>query len=302
MHFQKWNYDFPSYFKVFIGLLAFGFFSALLCYFSFSVGLAAEPESEETLYSDDTYTLLPDGTIIESTQEDAQNVIEDNVSVVGSDESESLPDEESSVSDSESLSGEISASDAAETQVSDSPVIIFADNVSVQSLSDSDTPAVMAFSADDDVISLPEDACVSYKVRVDGNDYTAVFPVSAADSLSVSDGVLLNVGSSTVTGRLFTDSFDTGTYGNAYVTLYSVLSTSGNTNAYRYGAWSYITRYAPSSSGSSSLTSSVTYCNIYVLEEPGACSTWTSFELVQVTLLLLLILLPLVTNRRRTWS
>lgn len=302
------KFSFPLYLKIFAALFLASLFSVALCLFSFSIGLADELEMQtetleetaeetepETLYSDGTLTLLPDGTIVEAESTESEDYIDDGIEtdVSGNGDSESpdvLPPESETLPP-ESLPGEGDGPDVPDSQVSDTPLYISADHVYIQPVSDSEPLEVMAVAAGADVVSLPADHVVSYKVRFNGNDYTAVFPVSAADSLSVSDGVLCNVGSSAVTGRLFTDGFDTGSYGDRYVTLNSVLSTSGNNNAYRYGSWSYVTSYYPNTgTGSSSLSSTVTYGNIYVVEEPGAFSSMTDFQVVMTGLILVLAL------------
>jgi len=274
------------------------------------VELETEPEMEsetepETLYTDGTLTLLPDGTIIEGTlgQEDETIEFESSVSDTGNSEQAGMDTGEIDATVEETLSGAPDDADVPETQISDSPLYISADAVYIQPVSGDEPDGIMAVASGGDVISLPADNVISYKVRFDGNDYTAVFPVSVADSLSVSDGVLCNVGASAVTGRLFADSFDTGSYGDRFVTLNSVLSTSGNNNAYRYGSWSYVTRYYPySGSGSSSLNSSVSYGNVYVVEEPPAFSSMTTFQLIFVGCLCVIIVILLHYRSKRRFS
>ena len=77
------------------------------------------------------------------------------------------------------------------------------------------------------------------------------------------NGILYNLSSSNITGRLFTsETFDSGDYNYRTFTLYPVFGNSAN-NLYRYGSLSYMTYYYVQGSYNS-LTSSTTYGNFVV--------------------------------------
>lgn len=113
------------------------------------------------------------------------------------------------------------------------------------------------------LLSLPDHDCVWYKGRFDGTEYTLVFPVAYYNQLNVAEnGVLYNLSSSNITGRLFlSDTFDSSDYGYRTFTLYPVFGNSAN-QVYNYRSLSYMTRYYESSYDR--LTSSNTYGDFVV--------------------------------------
>lgn len=296
------------YFKVFLFLLAFAVLSCLLVFGSMTTALADETPSEyETLYSDGTLALLSDGTIVDLTETEPETENETETQTNENDvlsDGDSVPDpvypETDEMGDEGSLPGETVSENTQNTEISDSNVTIYAGSVNLVSGSDGSDEEYSASLYSGDVISIPEDRCITYEVNFDGVSYTAVFPLSAADSLAVCDGILCNVGSSSVTGRLFKGSFDTGTYGERYVTLNSVLSTSGNNNAYLYDAWSYVTFYEPNeSSGYNRLSSTNTYGNLYVVEEPKSFEEFETFEAVVTAFLLVIMVFQVIDTVRK---
>lgn len=306
MHNQEFTKQ--GYIKRVFSLILFSILCAVLCFVFVDTAYADETETtqEETVYSDGNLSMLPDGTIVEETQpesiENGEIKNETNVSSTGDSEPLSVPTETDQVDMEESVSTGESSKGNEETSISDSTVYITDSNVVLLSPDGSEDESNVAAIADTDSISVPTDNCIVYEVRILGNDYTAVFPLSVADSLTVSDGVLLNVGSSSITGRLFQGDFDTSTYGRYFCTLYPVLGTSGNTNAYRNGSWSYLTEYVPSGSSYTNLTGTNYYGNIYVLEEASAFSGMNTTDLVFLSLWLclgILCLLNIVRNARR---
>ena len=275
-----------GYLKRIFSLILFSILCAVLCFVFVDTAYADETETtqEETVYSDGNLSMLPDGTIVEETQpetiENGEIENETNVSGIGDSEPISVPSETDQVDMEEPVSSGEVIEVHEDTQISDSTVYITDSNVVLLSPDGGEDENNVAAFADSDSISVPTDNCIVYEVRILGNDYTAVFPLSVADSLTVSDGVLLNVGASSITGRLFQGDFDTTSYGRYFCTLYPVLGTSGNTNAYRNGSWSYLTEYVPSGTSYTNLTGTNYYGNIYVLEEASAFSGMSKAYLV----------------------
>lgn len=321
MNKEKSNVHFQigTYLKIICGLLLLSVFVIAVSFLTLDKAMASELETEteqETIYQDGTFAILEDGTIVdlsapqsdglvpleevETTQGESLNESETDVSGTGDSQQNDVLSETDQVDGEGSLPGESVSESTQNTEVSDSTVYISNSNVYIQPLPDDNDANSVAYYGTADIVSLPSDRCVSYEVTINGTAFTAVFPLSAADSLAVLDGILCNVGSSAVTGRLFQDSFDTGAYGEYYCTLNSVLSTAGNTNAYRYGAWSYVTYYEPySGTSQTNLSGSNTYCNIYVTESPSAFSEYTQFQILLVALLLVDIVVTIIDTVRK---
>lgn len=91
------------------------------------------------------------------------------------------------------------------------------------------SPAVLLQSG------LPSEGVITVKGVFDGVNYTVLFPLQYLDSIFVSDeGYLINVGSSSITGRAFTgSSFNTSDYNMHILTIRSALADSAN-NVYQY--------------------------------------------------------------------
>lgn len=113
-------------------------------------------------------------------------------------------------------------------------------------------------------LTLPSHDCVWYRGQFNGTSYILVFPIEYYNKLNVSEnGVLYNLSSGNITGRLFSsETFDSGDYNYRTFTLYPVFGNSAN-NLYRYGSLSYMTYYYVQGSYNS-LTSSTTYGNFVV--------------------------------------
>ena len=96
---------------------------------------------------------------------------------------------------------------------------------------------------------------------------------------------------SNVTGLILSsdDSAATNTYHAQYLTLVPFTQTGGNNNAYRYGAYAYITTYTPGVNNT--LTSTVAYVKPSVTEKPGLFGGFTDFQLIIMFCLGLTILI-----------
>lgn len=297
-----------GYIKRIFVLLLFSILSAVFCFVFVDTALADETETaeEETIYSDGTLSMLSDGTIIEETEavtetQEKNGELENETDISGAGDSQQIPPvtETDQVDVEEPVSSEASNEGDEKTSISDSTVYITDSNVVLLSPDGSGDENNVASLADSGLVSVPTDNCIIYEVRILGNDYTAVFPISVADSLTVSDGVLLNVGPSAITGRLFQGDFDTSTYGRYFCTLNSVLATSGNTNAYRNGSWSYLTEYVPSGNNYPNLTGTNYYGDIYVLEEASPFSGMNKNTLTFLSVWLFLGLICMIDMIRR---
>lgn len=302
------NYDKNKLKKIILLLFGIGLLMSVLCFMALAPVKAAELETEpeETLYTDGSLTLLSDGTIVEHAESETEesteveNEFTDDLLGNGDNVENDLLDEEYETLFDETLSDSETVSDDEEMEVSNSPLYITADTVYLQSGTNDDEMGIMASATSGDIVSLPTDNVISYKVRFNNHDYTAVFPLSVADSLAVSDGILCNIGSGAVTGRLFEDGFDTGSYSPYFVTLNSILSNSGNVNAYRYGSWSYVTFYSPrQGTGTPTLDSSTVYGNVYVLEEPKPFEGMSTTECIIIGLLIFIVAVFIVNTVRK---
>lgn len=136
----------------------------------------------------------------------------------------------------------------------------------------SNAPALFSASASN-VVSFDRSDNV-YSLKIGSDNYTVLFPVGA--SLEVRDGMLVNTGSSNVTGIVLRNGSDISlqTYAPDFYTLYPITSTNAVNSLYRYGASGYITHYYVNSTGTN-LTSSVSYGNAEVLNRPRAFTGWT---------------------------
>lgn len=130
-----------------------------------------------------------------------------------------------------------------------------------------------------------------YTVSISGSEYTLFLPEGA--TVEVFDNYLVNVGSSAVSGLLLVDqSADLASYHELILTLQPFYGTSGNTNAYRYGSWSYVTAYTPGTG--TSLSGNQTYVQVEVLEHPKVFSDFTQPDLLVCGLLFLSVVLSVV--------
>lgn len=91
---------------------------------------------------------------------------------------------------------------------------------------------------------IPRDNTVLYFGSFDNRDCWALFPQSVADSLCSVDGVLINLGNSNITGRVFySDSFDSSDFELSFLVLSSQFSTQTANSIYQYSYPSYLRHY-----------------------------------------------------------
>lgn len=115
------------------------------------------------------------------------------------------------------------------------------------------------------LLGLPTHDVVCIKGTFGGDDYTLVIPADTYPYLWIGDdGVLYNISSDTITGRLFAGgTFDSTDYEYDNLVLSPILGQSANT-LYSYNYLSYLRHYYQSSGR---LTSSTTYGNFYVSDD-----------------------------------
>lgn len=115
------------------------------------------------------------------------------------------------------------------------------------------------------LLALPDHDVVCIEGTFGGDSYTLVVPADTYPYLWIGDdGVLYNISSNTITGRLFSGgSFDSTDYEYDNLVLSPVLGQSAST-LYSYGCLSYLRHYYVSSGR---LTSSSTYGSFYVAED-----------------------------------
>ena len=91
---------------------------------------------------------------------------------------------------------------------------------------------------------IPRDNTLLYFGSFDNRDCWALFPQSASDSLCSIDGVLVNLGSSNITGRIFyADAFDLTDFQLSFIVLSSQFSTGTANTVYTYSYPSYVRYY-----------------------------------------------------------
>lgn len=117
-----------------------------------------------------------------------------------------------------------------QSQAPDSPVL-----GSVTALFDA--PALLSASSGSYV------NCVVYDVTINGVQYVCLLPSDSESKLMVdSDGQLWNMSSSTVSGRLFTDSFDPTQDAGLMIYLTPCLGNNFSSN-HNYGSPNYLRKY-----------------------------------------------------------
>lgn len=151
--------------------------------------------------------------------------------------------------------------------------------------------AVAAYSLSG--ISIPESGVISYDVTISGGNYILVFPVAYQDNLQVIDGYLYNVGTGSITGRLFSGPWSSSDYNLFFYTLAPVLASSYANTAYTYGESGYVTSYSYSSS-SGRLVSSSFYAACQVNEELTGMSIKFNLGGLYLVFVMLVILCFLV--------
>lgn len=92
--------------------------------------------------------------------------------------------------------------------------------------------------------SIPRDNTVLYRGSFGGRDCWLLLPFGASDSLVTLNGVLVNVGSSSITGRLlYSDELDLSSYDDTFLVLVSQFSTNLPGQIYNYSYSSYSRYY-----------------------------------------------------------
>lgn len=124
-----------------------------------------------------------------------------------------------------------------------------------------------------------------YELILGGETVTVVFPVDS--DLKVIDGMLVNVGSSNVTGTILEtdDRVPVQSYIQRTYTLLPLLNASGNTNRYRYGALGYVTTYSVNQQNT--VVSSQSYMN-NACDKLPSLGKFTTFESIMIVLAILL--------------
>lgn len=124
-----------------------------------------------------------------------------------------------------------------------------------------------------------------YQLVLGGETVSVVFPVDS--DLKVIDGMLVNVGSTNVTGTILEtdDRVPVQSYIQRTYTLLPLLNASGNTNRYRYGALGYVTTYSVNQQNT--VVSSQSYMNNSCDKLPSL-GKFTTFESIMIVLAILL--------------
>lgn len=125
-------------------------------------------------------------------------------------------------------------------------------------------PEISVLSLNESGLSnVPKSGVAVYRGRFNGTEGFLMYPYDLADSLTFDDsGLLMNVGSATVTGRFFTgDTLDLSDYRAKLYLLNSVYAAP--TQLYQYGSLGVMRTYRVYNS---SLTYDSVYGNFYVSE------------------------------------
>lgn len=131
----------------------------------------------------------------------------------------------------------------------------------IEAFSDGEDAASLAISDEDGIVN-----ALRYSVRFNGTDYVLLLPANYVDQVYIDEnGYLWNMGTSTISGRLFVGAFNpTATSGDLlYLNPCLGNNFSANNN---YGSPNYRRHYYWSSG---SLRSTDTYGVVAVIEEPG---------------------------------
>lgn len=164
-----------------------------------------------------------------------------------------------------------------------------------------DSYFIMEVSLDDYDFNLISGIAI-YDITYGSGSATAVFPLSSAESLSVtSDGLLVNTGTANVTGRLFTDSYS-DTYSPGYtITLVPILTGNIFNTLYTNGHSGYLTYYYTSSGRVTSAVSYYTfYCSDYKIIPPSNSLEGHNYYAAVLSIILLGGIF--VCLLRRSWS
>lgn len=129
-----------------------------------------------------------------------------------------------------------------------------------EALDEGGNPVPLAVSDTSPVVN-----AVRYSVRINGTAYTLLLPSDTVDKVFIDEnGYLWNVSTSSISGRLFTGSFNPTATTGTLLYLNPCLGNNFSANRY-YGSPNYMRRYYWSGN---SLTYSDTYCTVLV-EESG---------------------------------
>jgi len=179
-------------------------------------------------------------------------------------------------------------SDVAETQVETEILQETMEETSVYSIDDtaSVSYAATTFALNSD---FDPDSCLQYQVSAAGYSGILMIPTSYKESIYVdSDGIMWNVGDSSVVGRLFLSrSVSTGDYEQYIVTVRSCLTNSAS-NVYTNGSLSSVQHYYVSSSR---IISDTYYGDVIVEDEMSNFANDDSFKTNLYLLIIIFILL-----------
>lgn len=127
-------------------------------------------------------------------------------------------------------------------------------------------------------------------LSINGSTYNVLFP--RTDDLKVIDGVLVNVGSSSITGVIIGDRFSLNTYFQRTFTVLPLMGSNSQSSSYRYGAHGYITTYSPSTG--QTLTQVQDYGDARVNSRGRLGSSWSSVQVIIIALLALQVLISFI--------
>ena len=130
-----------------------------------------------------------------------------------------------------------------------------------------------------------------WHLTINGEDYNVLFPKT--EDLVVVDGVLVNIGSTNITGTVIGNSIDLSTYFRKTYTVMPLTGSTAQNNAYRYGGHAYLTTYSVSQQGYSLATVN-DYGDAIVHSRGKFGSTWNSVNVIIIALLALQVLISFI--------
>lgn len=104
----------------------------------------------------------------------------------------------------------------------------------------------------------------TWTLEIASIEYVVLFP-EGADLISI-DGLLVNMGTSNITGVVIDSSLSDSSYFNQTFTVLPFTSSNTQNTVYRYGARSYLTSYSPATG--TTLQTNVSYVNADVVKRP----------------------------------
>lgn len=144
----------------------------------------------------------------------------------------------------------------------------------------------LASAPSNSIPSIPRDNTVLYRGSFGGRDCWLLLPYGASDSLSTVNGVLVNFGASSITGRLlYADELDLTSYNDTFLVLVSQFSTNLPSQIYNYSYSSYSRYYFHNGTR---ITYTDTYGDFIVAEQ---VNTESSSNQEKITTVLVLICL-----------